>query len=218
MIRALDRHSIFLDSLQAPGTSFSTGAFLASWVPQVKATCLWLWGVLKMWNSFPLELQNVDGLLFFTVEKCAIVATLAGVVLHWTVTLPWCSTVCSMPFLRASALWILQLTVWKEAKVISQEWTFLPTNTGIIFVSYCSGHSWKCKCVKFYCHIIHKRHAPLPLPPQKSLCACRDVSSVPLCGQNQGCECCYLVVWKTSCSEWCCVFLLLLKSAQGMGF
>lgn len=48
---------------------------------------------------------------FLTVEKHEIIATLARVIIHLTVKLPLCFTVCYMPFLCASVLCILQLTV-----------------------------------------------------------------------------------------------------------
>lgn len=86
-----------------------TAAFLA--VPQARGTCLRLWATLKTWNSFPLELRNVDRLLFFTVEKHEIIAALAGVGIHLTVKLPLCFTVRYVPFLCAAVLCILQLTV-----------------------------------------------------------------------------------------------------------
>lgn len=53
----------------------------------------------------------MDRFLFFTVEKHEIIATLAGVIIHLTVKLPLCFTVCYMPFLCASVLYILELTI-----------------------------------------------------------------------------------------------------------
>lgn len=100
---------------------------------------------------------------FFPVEKHEIIARLARVIIHLTVKLPLCFTVCYMPFLCASALCILQLTVWKENEVIYQDCSFLPTNfmlfllLGWYLLHIACGHVEKCKCIKFYYFIVRKR-------------------------------------------------------------
>lgn len=53
-----------------PGASVSPGAFLASWVPQVKAICLWLCGILKMWNSSPGVTKCGWAPSFYTGKVC----------------------------------------------------------------------------------------------------------------------------------------------------
>lgn len=152
-----------LNSLVAAAAVAHCSFSLPWWVPQARGTCLGLWAMLKMWNSFPLELWNVDGLLFFTVEKHEIIATLARAIIHLTVKLPLCFTVCYMPFLCASVLCILQLTVWKEKEVIYQDCAFLATNSVLFLLlgwysfHMARGHIGKCKCIKFYCLIVRKR-------------------------------------------------------------
>lgn len=64
-----------------------------------------------------------------------------------------------MPFLCASVLYILQLTIWKEKEVIYQDFAFLPTNSVLFLLlrwylfHIACGHVLKHKYIKFYCPI-----------------------------------------------------------------
>lgn len=134
----------------------------------------WKCGTRSLWSY---EMWTDSS--FFTVEKHEIIATLARVIIHLTVKLPLCFTVCYMPFLCASVLCILQLTVWKEKEAIYQNCAFLPASSvlflllGWYLFHIACGHIGKCQCIKFYCLIVHKR------PWEKKwLYICCDKSSI----------------------------------------
>lgn len=149
-----------VDSTAVARCSFS----LQWWVPRARGDLLMTLGNPENVELVPSGVMKCGRTpLFFTVEKHEIIATLARVIIHLTVKLPLCFTVCYMPFLCASVLCILQLTVWKEKEAIYQNCAFLPASSVLfLLLGWClfhiaCGHIGKCQCIKFYCLIVHKR-------------------------------------------------------------